>query len=256
MRYISLFSGGAGGDLGCQHLLGWECMGYVEWDKYCCRVLEQRIKDGLLSDAPIFCGDIRRWIELGYAESYQGMVDVITAGFPCQPHSRAGKQLSGDDNRDMWPETIGIIDTVQPEWCFLENVPGIIDTGYVWRVTADLAKIGYVGIATHLSALGLGANHKRDRVWFVGQRADMFQERVQRGRGKAICWQSQLSWGEDVRRITESRVGPALPTSRLCRSRNDVANYVDRISAIGNGQVPTVVAAVWRLLTRDLEATE
>lgn len=82
MRELSLFSGVGGGLLGTK-LLGFTAVGYVEWNKYCCRVLEQRIKDGFLDDAPIFNCDIREWIRLGYAESYQGLVDIITAGFPC-----------------------------------------------------------------------------------------------------------------------------------------------------------------------------
>ena len=250
MRELSLFSGCGGGLLGT-YLLGWKPIGYVEFNDYCQRVIRQRIDDGILPIAPIF-GDVREFLQSGAAREYRGFAQVVTGGFPCQPHSRGGKQLAGDDDRDMWPATLGVISEVQPEWCLLENVPGIIDTGYVWRVIADLATCGYVGLSTHLSALGLGANHQRDRVWFVAQRADLFQERIQRGIGKTIRWQSALSWGEDVRRITAQRVGPNLPASRLCRSCNDVADYVERISAIGNGQIPTVVAAVWQILTEDL----
>ena len=54
MEYLSLFSGACGGDLGCQHLLGWDCVGYVEWDYYCQKVIAARIQDGFLNDAPIF----------------------------------------------------------------------------------------------------------------------------------------------------------------------------------------------------------
>lgn len=166
MRYLSLFSGAAGGDLGCQHLLGWQCVGYVEWDKYCCRVLEQRIKDGLLSDAPIFCGDIRRWIELGYAATYQGLVDVIAAGFPCQPFSVAGKQKAAADDRNMWPETIKAIRLVRPTFVFLENVPGLLSTGYAFTVTDDLQQSGYQILPpTVIGASDVGASHQRKRLW-------------------------------------------------------------------------------------------
>ena len=91
MNYLSLFSGACGGDLGCQHLLGWNCKGYVEYEEYCQKVIRQRQKDGLLDAAPIF-GDIRKFISEGYAESYKGMVDVVSGGWPCQPHSVAGKR--------------------------------------------------------------------------------------------------------------------------------------------------------------------
>ena len=88
MRELSLFSGAGGGLLGSK-LLGWTCVGYVENNEYCQKVLKQRIADGILDAAPIF-GDIRKFISEGYARSYQGMVDVVTGGFPCQDISIAG----------------------------------------------------------------------------------------------------------------------------------------------------------------------
>ena len=81
MKELSLFSGAGGGLLGTHHLLGWQTIGYVEYDDYCQKVLRQRIKDGLLDAAPIF-GDIQGFISGGYAGSYAGMVDIVTAGFP------------------------------------------------------------------------------------------------------------------------------------------------------------------------------
>src|SRR3990167_11417581 len=98
MRELSLFSGAGGGLLGSK-LLGWNCVGYVESNEYCQKVLRQRIADGFLDAAPIF-GDIRKFISEGYAASYQGMVDVVTAGFPCQPFSISGKGFGKDDHRN------------------------------------------------------------------------------------------------------------------------------------------------------------
>ncbi len=80
LRELSLFSGSGGGLLGTK-LLGWRAVGYVEFNEYCQRVLQQRIRDGLLDDAPIF-GDVREFVEGGFAEAYRGRVDVVTGGFP------------------------------------------------------------------------------------------------------------------------------------------------------------------------------
>ena len=80
LRELSLFTGIGGGVLGSR-LLGWETVGYVEWNEYCQRVIKSRIADGLLDDAPIF-GDIRSFIAEGHAEAYAGVVDVISGGFP------------------------------------------------------------------------------------------------------------------------------------------------------------------------------
>ena len=76
MNELSLFTGIGGGILGTM-LLGWNHIGYVEWDKYCCRVLEQRIKDGILDDSPIWNIDIREFNKR-YAEKYRGLVDVFS----------------------------------------------------------------------------------------------------------------------------------------------------------------------------------
>ena len=81
LRELSLFSGAGGGLLATKHLLNWDCVGYVENNEYCQEVLKARIKDGYLDAAPIF-GDIQGFISGGYAGSYAGMVDIVTAGFP------------------------------------------------------------------------------------------------------------------------------------------------------------------------------
>ena len=273
MRYISLFSGGAGGDLGCQHLLGWECMGYVEWDKYCCRVLEQRIKDGLLSDAPIFCGDIRRWIELGYAESSKGMVDVITGGFPCQPFSNAGKQLGADDERNMWPATRDCVRIIRPRYCLFENVTGLLNSGYFGTIVNDLAESGYCVRWKVLSAAEVGAPHKRNRVWIMaytdnkglaqrqGIAANDGKELPPTERGCVVADTKQpVDRPQEISGEADGTdaTGPASWVSgpswwavepAVGRVANGMAHRVDRLKAIGNGQVPAVARAAWHLLT-------
>jgi len=165
LNELSLFTGGGGGLLGTM-LLGWRPIGYIEWDDYCQRVIAARIRDGHLPDAPIF-GDIRAFISDGYAASYTGLVDVITAGFPCQPFSVAGKRAGIDDPRNMWPATIECIRVVRPRFCLLENVPGLLIGGYFGTILADLAESGYDVRWRILSAAELGAPHKRDRLWML-----------------------------------------------------------------------------------------
>ena len=165
MRELSLFTGAGGGLLGTK-LLGWTTIGYVEWDGYCQRVLEQRIKDGILDDAPIF-GDIREFNQT-YAREYQGMVDVITAGFPCQPFSVAGKRQGEMDERNMWPDTVATIRTVRPRFVYLENVPGLLNSRYFPRILADLHEGGYGVRWKVVSAGEVGAAHRRERLWIAG----------------------------------------------------------------------------------------
>lgn len=165
MRELSLFSGAGGGLLGT-HLLGWEPVGYVEFNDYCQRVIAQRIADGILPVAPIF-GDIRTFLSEGCAELYRGVTDIVTGGFPCQPFSVAGKRAGADDERNMWPATIECIRMVRPRYCLLENVPGILSSGYFGTILGDLAESGYDARWRILSAAELGAPHKRDRLWIV-----------------------------------------------------------------------------------------
>lgn len=166
MNELSLFSGVGGGLLASKYLLGFKTIGYVEWEDYPQRVLAQRIKDELLDDAPIY-GDIRTFIDEGYAEIYRHVANVITAGFPCQPFSVAGKQRGAADERNMWPATCRVIDIVRPEKVLLENVPGLIGSGYFGNILQDLSKIGYDAKWQTLSAKETGACHTRDRLWIL-----------------------------------------------------------------------------------------
>ncbi len=64
-----------------QHLLGFRCVGYVEYEPYCQELIKQRIQDGVLDSAPIW-GDIREFVEGGFAEAYADLVDLVCGGFP------------------------------------------------------------------------------------------------------------------------------------------------------------------------------
>jgi DNA (cytosine-5)-methyltransferase 1 len=165
MRELSLFTGAGGGVLGSK-LLGWNTIGYVEWDTYCQKVIAARIADGHLPAAPIF-GDVREFVLSGAAAEYRGIADVVSGGFPCQPFSVAGKRAGADDNRNMWPATIATIRAVEPRYAFLENVPGLVSSGYFGTILGDLAESGYDVRWRILSAAELGAPHKRDRLWIV-----------------------------------------------------------------------------------------
>jgi DNA (cytosine-5)-methyltransferase 1 len=165
MYELSLFSGGGGGLLGSK-LLGWRTIGYVEWEEYCQKTIRQRISDGILDDAPIY-GDIETFIGDGYAERYRGVADVVTGGFPCQPFSVAGKQEGSEDPRNKWPATLRVIEIVRPRRVFLENVPGLLVSGYFGTILREMAEIGYDAKWTVLGASDVGARHIRKRLWIV-----------------------------------------------------------------------------------------
>lgn len=148
MNELSLFTGYGGFSLGLK-LAGLEVrtVGYCEIEPYCQEIIKARIRDGLLDDAPIF-PDIRAFD----GSQYRGLVDIVTAGFPCQPHSVAGKRAGALDDRNLWPDTIQVIDDVGPAIVLLENVPGILANGYGGTVVGQLAERGYDAIWGLLSA--------------------------------------------------------------------------------------------------------
>lgn len=175
---LSLFSGAGGGLLASRHLLGWKTIGIIEYDRYCQKALQQRQRDGLLDQCPIF-GDINEFIRGGYAGSYQGLVNVISAGFPCQPFSVAGQKKGIDDSRNMWPQTIEVVRIVKPEYVFLENVPGLLSSksgmdeitgrpvSYCTTIFRDLDEAGYNAVWKNLGASDVGAPHRRKRLWIL-----------------------------------------------------------------------------------------
>jgi len=171
MNELSLYTG-AGGGLRATQRLGFRCVGYVEFDDYCQRVLAQRIRDGHLDAAPIF-GDVRAFLSDGYARRYRGVADVLTAGLPCQPFSVAGRRAGADDPRNMWPATRDCIRVVRPRWVLLENVPGLLagSHGYFGRILGDLAEAGYDAEWGVLGASDVGAPHRRKRLWVVAHAA-------------------------------------------------------------------------------------
>jgi len=159
MNHASLFSGIGGFDLAAEWM-GWRNVFHVERDPFCQRVLAHHFPNSQpFDDVTTFDG--RPW---------HGRVDILTGGFPCQPYSTAGKRLGKDDERHLWPEMRRIISEVAPTYVVGENVRGLTNWngGLVFEeVCADLEALGYEVWTGIIPAAGVGAPHRRDRVWFV-----------------------------------------------------------------------------------------
>lgn len=264
MNYLSLFSGACGGDLAFQHLLeGFKCIGYVEIDEYCQKIISQRQKDGLLHKAPIF-GDIKAFIDSGCAELYKGITELITAGFPCQPFSGAGKLRKENDERNMWSSTCKTIKIIRPKYAFLENVPGLLSSGYFESILSDLAQIGYDARWCHLSAADCGAKHERQRIWIMVYSNSIrfscktkFSTKQHPFISSEVQYKNKRQNGTKSRRTKTKKYFITKTNERIFKPNvlrvvNGVANRVDRLKAIGNGQVPIVAATAWEILTKEL----
>ena len=116
-------------------------------------------------------GDLREFSGLVHAG-----IDLLAGGVPCPPFSKAGKQLGHEDERDLFPEAIRLVDECRPKAVMLENVRGLLDAvfdDYRNKVERQLKKLGYVPGWKLLNASDFGVSQLRPRVVFVGIRKDL-----------------------------------------------------------------------------------
>jgi DNA (cytosine-5)-methyltransferase 1 len=237
MNELALFAGAGGGILG-GHLLGWRTVCAVEWEPYAACVLAARQNDGLLPPFPIW-DDVQTFD----GRPWRGIVEVVSGGFPCQDISIAGKGDGLDGERSgMWRHMARVVGEVRPRYVFVENSPMLVARG-LDRVLTDLATLGYDARWTVMGASDVGAPHQRDRLWIVA--SDSSQVRLERDKPKFKVCKSEPS----IFSLGRWEQGwNALPKSIGLRSLNGVAAGVDRLKAIGNGQVPLCAAAAWNYL--------
>jgi len=248
MNELALFSGAGGGILG-GHLLGWRTVCAVEWEEYPASVLCARQNDKVLPTFPIW-DDVRTFD----GRPWRGIVDVISGGFPCQDISVAGRGDGLDGERSgMWKEMARIIGEVRPQFAFVENSPMLVTRG-LERVLADLTKMGYDSKWGVISAADIGAKHKRERIWIMAytkrlgweKRPTKCREFSNKKTSNIVSnsCQTFINYGLSEWWSIEPNVG---------RVVNGMASRVDRLKAIGNGQVPLCAATAWKLLTSDLK---
>ena len=178
MKFGSLFTGIGGIDLGFERA-GMKCAWQVEIDDYCNRVLEKHWPN------------VERFRDVREVGKHNlAPVDLIAGGFPCQPHSVAGKRRGKEDDRNLWPDYLRIIQELKPRWVVGENVPGIITT-MLDDVLADLEGAGYTVGTFNIPASAFGANHRRYRIFVVAHASQQYrtvkrQKALKFGRGSEI----------------------------------------------------------------------
>jgi DNA (cytosine-5)-methyltransferase 1 len=202
MKSIELFAGAGGLGLGL-HRAGFEPVKVVEWDHDCCETIRANQVSGIanIRTWPLVEGDIRA-VDF---ESYEGKIDLISGGPPCQPFSLGGKHGVYDDARDMFPQAIRAVRQAQPKAFIFENVKGLTREAFrnyfeyirlqmehpelVARKSEDWADhlvrlerhhtggkrdgLHYQVVTRVLNAADYGVPQKRERVIFVGFRDDL-----------------------------------------------------------------------------------
>jgi DNA (cytosine-5)-methyltransferase 1 len=230
VKHLDLFSG-IGGFALAARWVGWETVGFCEIESYCQKVLKKH-----WPDVPIY-DDIRK-----LTGEQVGPVDIITAGFPCQDVSVAGKGAGIDWERSgLWREAARIIGELRPRYALLENVAALLGRG-MGRVLGDLAEVGYDAEWEIISAASLGANHRRDRAFILAYPRG---EREQRIIPQKIPEQRAFSWCKDVGRLEDLPERCDLYKSRLSRSPNGLSKEV---GAYGNAIVPQVAEVIFRAI--------
>ena len=209
MTHGSLFSG-IGGAEAAAEWMGWENLFHCEINPFGRKVLEYWYPNSI-SYEDITKTDFTEW---------NGRIDVLTAGFPCQPFSVAGQRKGADDDRYLWPQVVRAIHEIRPAWVVGENVAGIltmvqpseeveVGSGFtlfgetdrkrvllrkeyvIETVCRDLEREGYEVQPFVIPACAVGAPHRRDRVWIVARRitshsADTRPESLQCGREDGV----------------------------------------------------------------------
>jgi DNA (cytosine-5)-methyltransferase 1 len=163
VKHLDLFSGIGGFALGLQKV-GFETVAFCDIEKYCQHLLKQK-----WNGIKIY-SDVREITKEKFKADGIESPEIITGGFPCQPFSVAGSRKGTDDNRHLWPEMFRIIKEFKPRWIIGENVRGIvsIQDGLVFEtVCTDLESEGYEVQTFNIPAVGVGAPHKRERIWIV-----------------------------------------------------------------------------------------
>lgn len=264
VTHVSLFTGIGGLDLAAE-AAGFETILQVEREPYALKVLERH-----WPHVPRIT-DVREVTK----ESVDGHVTVVSGGFPCQPFSSAGRRRGAGDDRYLWPEMLRIVDELQPAWIIGENVSGLlsIDGGMeIGRMLAALEARDYeiVGVL-HYPAAGVGAPHKRDRIFIVAHAnstqcqggrissgvqtqfadADSRSERRETGKivanvGDPYTWQTESRMGRVADEFPNRMDGGRSDANEeretepagIPRVATGLANRAARLKALGNAVVP------------------
>jgi len=162
---------------------------YNERDSFAAQWLKQLIKDGLIPDGEVdsrsiadvepsdlkgftqchFFAGIGGWSRALQLAGWSSDRPVWTGSPPCQSFSTAGKRKGKDDERHLWPVFFNLIRECQPPTVFGEQVAAAIRFGWLDDLQTDFEREGYASAAAVLPAGGIGAYHKRDRLFFTAK---------------------------------------------------------------------------------------
>ncbi len=232
LSVLDLFSGIGGFTLAADRLGGFRTDTFVELNPYCQKILAKH-----WPDTPIH-SDVRTFQPTQH-------YDVITAGFPCQDISHAGREAGiAGDRSGLFYEVIRLLRTIKPSYLILENVSNIVSQhqGDTLRtILGEIAGAGYDAEWAIVSARDVGACHLRKRWWCIA-----YPERTRlQGRWRQCGLRKggaevETGWSGGSSDWRDWRGYVSKPT--ICRGNDGLSNRVDRLMALGNAVVPACAA--------------
>lgn len=268
MNHGSLFSGIGGFDLAAEWA-GWNNVFQVENDKFCNKILEKNFSN------------VKRYLDINEfdGKKYKGSIDIISGGFPCQPFSVAGKQKGAKDDRNLWPQMFRIIQEIGPTWVVAENVANITNFVEFEQACTDLENESYEVQTINIPAVGVGAWHKRERIWIIAY--------TSKSNGRSLQGQTTINRKKQTKINEHSHINPLISNSNQQRTQvqitgrfpieqkfiinnakrspidgkqywatepdvdrvvNGIPNRVDRINALGNAVVPQIPYQIFKYI--------
>ena len=169
MSYKSIeICAGAGGQALGLEMAGFDHVMLVEYEKDYC--------DCLKRNRPFWnveCMDVHQFSGL----PFKGKIDLLSGGVPCPPFSVAGKQLGADDERDLFPQMLRLVEEIEPKVVMIENVRGFLGKkfdSYRHSIISRLVRLGYNVHMQLLNASDFGVPQLRPRAIVIGVRTDIF----------------------------------------------------------------------------------
>ena len=169
MAYTSIeICAGAGGQALGLEMAGFEHLALVEYEKDYCACLK--------SNRPqwnVKCMDVRQFSGIPYREK----IDLLAGGVPCPPFSIAGKQLGADDERDLFPQMLRLVEEINPKVVMIENVRGFLGKQFASYRQSIISRLNHLGYNIHmrlLNASDYGVPQLRPRAIIIGIRTDIY----------------------------------------------------------------------------------
>ena len=168
MQSIEICAGAGGQALGLE-LAGFDHADLVELEPPACASLRLNRPQWNVIE-----GDVRE-----YSAKHMRGIDLVAGGVPCPPFSHAGKQLGADDERDMFPEALRLVEECKPQAVMLENVRGLMDPrfhDYRSALLERLRKMGYEAEWRLFQAADFGVPQLRPRSILVGLKKGLWNQ--------------------------------------------------------------------------------